>query len=463
MPTVLSMASMPVMTLVDRYFCGQLGVEQIAAAGNGGMIAWVPASAVMGIIGVVSTFVSQNFGAGRPRDGAAYAWNAAWFVAIVWCVLYLPLALFLPDILHAVRQACGAAQASETVAHLEVSYARVLIVGLIITLPGRALHQYFFGMHRTLIPLVGVLVGNVANVFLTWGLVLGRFGLPAWGVPGSAVANVVAATMELLIPLAFFLSPRYRHELGTHMAWRPCVRHIREILKLGWPAGLMFGSEMVCWGAFMTVLVAQFGPAHNAAGVIALGYMSLSFMPAVGMSNAVAAIVGKCIGAGRYDLAEHRTLLGIKVTLVYMTLCAAGFVVFRHPLAALLAGHAGHPGADGPEQVIPIASNLLILAATFQVFDAVGITIIGALRGAGDTLWPGVMTMFLSWTVIIGGGKALTVLCPQWESLGPWIAAAAYIILFALGVAWRWRSGAWRSIKVLHEPRAAPITAPADA
>lgn len=453
-PTILSMASVPVMTFVDRYFCGRLGPEELAAAGNGGMVAWVPASTVMGIVGVVSTFVSQNLGAGRPERGAAYAWNALWLVVAAWLLLFLPLAWWLPEALEGIRRLFGVTMVSSRVADLEVQYARVLLVGMVITLGGRAFHQFFFGMHRTMVPMVGVACGNTVNFFLTWGLVLGAMGMPRLGVPGSAVATVVGAGVELVIPLGVFLSRRYRAQLGTSASWKPSPGHVREVLKLGWPAGLMFGNEMICWGAFMTVLVAQFGPAHNAAGYVALTYMQMSFMPAVGMCYAVQSIVGKCIGAGRHDLAEHRTRLGIKVTMVYMGLCAACFVAFRRPMAEVLIAPS-HAGPDAAE-ILRLAGQLLILAATFQLFDALGITLIGALRGAGDTLWPGVMTMILSWTVIVGGGKAATVWFPEWKSFGPWVAASLYIILFALGVGWRWRSGAWRSIKLVRSSEPVP-------
>lgn len=459
-PVIASMASMPVMTFIDRYFCGQLGVEELAAAGNGGMVAWVPASIVMGVIGVVNSFVSQNLGAGTPRRGAAYAWNALWIVTAAWLVLFIPYALFLPEILHWTRGTFGADHVTPKIAELEVAYGRIIIIGLLVTLGGRCFHQYFFGMHRTLVPMVGVIAGNIVNFALTWALVFGHFGLPALGVVGSAVGTVIGASIEFFIPLAVFLSPSYRKQFGTHEPWRPALAPLKDILRIGWPAGLMFGSEMLCWGIFLGVLVAQFGPEHNAASHVAMTYMQMSFMPAVGLSIGVQAIVGKCIGQGRHDLASARAWLGVRVTMLYMGLCAAAFVVFRYPLVSLLIDNKGDPAETA--RIVDLAAELLILAATFQVFDALGITMIGALRGAGDTVWPGVMTVILSWTIIIGGGTALCRWVPQWHSYGPWVAAAIYIILFAFGVAWRWQSGAWKKIRLLEGPQPdAPALSPA--
>lgn len=453
-PTVVGMLSFTIMQFVDKYFCSRLGVEELAAAGNGGIAAWLPCSVLMALLGVINTFVSQHLGAGRPERGAAYAWSGLWVSFIAWLVVLLPYAVFLPEVFAFMRGVFGLGTVSEKVAGLEATYARILLLGMFFTLGARGLAQYFYGLHRPAVPTVGVVVGNVVNFFLTWGLVFGAWGLPAWGVAGSAVGTVAGTVVEFAIPAAVFLGRKLRAELGTLAAWRFSGAHTRELARVGWPAALMFGNEMVCWWVFMAGLVAQFGAAHNAASWITLQYMHLSFMPAVGMSIAVQAMVGKCIGAGEPDTARERVRLGVMVTMIYMGLCAAAMVLFREPLVRLFLSAGEAAGGGGvshanPAEVLEIGARLLVLAAVFQVFDAVGITMVGALRGAGDTLWPGIVTMILAWGLIVGGGKALAAWMPEWGALGPWVGAAAYIIAFALSMAWRWRSGAWRKMKLV--------------
>jgi MATE family multidrug resistance protein len=98
----------------------------------------------------------------------------------------------------------------------------------------------------------------------------------------------------------------------------------------------------------------------------------------------------------------------------------------------------------------------MVCAAVFQTFDAVGIAYTGALRGAGDTLVPGIATIVLSWGVIVGLGAWLVSAYPSLSSTGPWIAASAYIILYGAVVAWRFERGAWRTIRLL-EPTPAAV------
>jgi len=446
LPVIGTMVSFTLMQFVDKIYCGMLGAEALSAAGNGGLAAFFPVSVMMGLVGVVNTYVSQNLGAGRPERGPAYAWNAMWLALGTWLVVLVPYAVFLPEVFAFMRGLMGVKAPSAYVLENEAVYARILLGGMILTICARGIAQYFYGMHKPLTVAVGTVAANLVNWFMTWALVFGKFGLPRWEVAGSAVGTVIGSVVEIAIPMAVFLSGKYHAAYQTRSAWRPSLRHMKEIWKIGWPAGLMFGNEMVCWWIFMSGFVAAYGAAHNAASWAALSYMHLSFMPAVGLSFAITAIVGKCIGAGRKDLVPNRVFLAIGLAMAYMGTCALCFFLFRKPMMELFSE------GNSPEihsEMIRIGGQLLILAAIFQVFDAMGITLVGALRGAGDTVWPGVMTVVLSWGVLIGGGKLAMRLFPEWESVGPWAAASLYIIMFALGLVYRFLSGKWREMKVL--------------
>jgi MATE family multidrug resistance protein len=135
------------------------------------------------------------------------------------------------------------------------------------------------------------------------------------------------------------------------------------------------------------------------------------------------------------------------LTVIYMTVCGVLFFVFRHSLAEIFVG-AEVPAAQAAE-IVDIGGKLLICAAIFQTFDAFGIVFTGALRGAGDTVWPGVMTIVYSWVFIVLGGWLFVRFAPELQSIGPWIAASLYIILFGMTVWWRFATGRWRSIDLL--------------
>ncbi|MEO1128395.1 MAG: MATE family efflux transporter [Planctomycetota bacterium] len=465
LPAVVTMTSYSLMQFVDRMFVSWIGPTELAGAGNGGIAAFVPGAVMMGVLGVVNTFVSQNLGANRPERGAAYAWNGLWLTVVAWALVMVPMAFVLPELFSGARSLLGdAAAVSEEQAALEVEYGRILLLGMVFMLAARGLSHYFYGMHRPAVVMVATIVGNIVNVIASYILIFGADGAPAsfpgmgldelpgtfgpaLGVKGAAYGTVIGSFVELAIPMLVFLSAKYHREFKTRTAWRPNLQCLKDILRIGWPPGLMFGNELICWFVLMSVYSAAFGEIHNAVGWITLQYMHLSFMPAVGMSIALNAVVGKQMGRGRPDLAAARTWLGLRITLAYMGLCALCFVLFREPMIELFAG--ADYTEEELEELLRVGGWILLLAAGFQLFDGVAISLSGALRGAGDTVWPGIYTIVLSWACIVGGGKLFVEFKPEFGSVGPWIAASAFIIFLSLLLLHRFVSGAWKDIKLV--------------
>jgi len=443
-PTVLTMTSYTVMHFVDGLMVSAVGPEEFAAQGNGGICAFLPISFAMGLLSVVNTFVSQNLGADTPERGPQYAWGALWLSLAVWIVL-IPYAFLQPILFKVTGHEPGFIQ-------MEADYARVLILGSVLVMGTRSLSHFFYGMHRSKIVFVSTLCGNITNVFANWVLIFGHFGAPEYGLMGAAYGTIIGTAVEFIIPLAIFLGPKLNAELHTRSQWRLKWVCIKDLARIGWPKSVQFGNEMICWSIFMVILIGKFGEAHMTAGWITLKYMHLSFMPSVGISVAVTAVVGKHIGAGDPDIASQRAWLGVKMAMTYMGLCAIGFVLFRHQLVEffLWLNKDSTPEAQAiAEQVRVIGARLLICAAVFQLFDALAITMSGALSGAGDTVWPGIVTIACSWIFIVGLGVTLSYAWPSLESLGPWIGAAVYIIVIGLLMYWRWQSDHWRSINLL--------------
>lgn len=447
-PTVVTMTSYTVMQFIDALMVSRIQPPSpvyVAAQGNGGMAAWLPIAFMMGLLGIINSYVSQNLGAGKPERGAAYAWNGLWLTAL-FALLLLPYAAVLPHFYAMMGH-------SEELRRLETEYGQILVCGAFLTLGARCLAHYFYGMHRPLVVMFAALAGNTvnlcANFVLIFGFEAGPVDIPAMGVAGAAFATLLGAAVELSIPLGLFLGPTLNRRFGTRAAWRPSAMHVRDLLRLGWPGGMMFANEMACWFILMVYLIGTFGEIHQAAGWIAMRYMHISFMPAVGLSIAVTAIVGRSMGRGRPDLAEKRAWLGLVIATIYMGSCAVAFVLFREPMIMFLADENLDP--EAAEALIRAGAVVMIAAAVFQLFDAIAIIMTGALRGAGDTIWPGVATVVLSWTCIVGIGKLMILYFPQLGSLGPWIGAATFIILLGTVLLWRFQRGHWKTLRLVHD------------
>lgn len=450
-PTIATMATYTVMQFTDSLMVSRIqpaSPSYLTAQSNAGMWTWIAMCFPVGLVGVVNTFVAQHLGRGEPEKGAAYAWAGLWFTLAFW-VLILPGYAAFPWIFEHLLGHEG------LTLELEIEYAQICLLGSVFTMLARAGAQFFFGLHRATVPLIGGLVAVTTNIAANWVLIFGHLGMPAMGVRGAAFGTVIGAFAEFAVLMAIFLSPAYAAKYATRASWRPSLRAIRDILRLGWPAGTMMINEMVCWGYMMTALMPRAGKAagdsadvHNAVGWIALKYMHLAFMPSVGMSIALTAIVGKFMGMGRPDLAERRTWLGLSVTVAYMGACGLWMVVFREQAITLFIDKGTDPAITA--RMIEIGGWVLIIASVFQIFDALGMSMNGALRGAGDTVVPGLAFVVLSWAVLIGGGHLMVALRPGLGSIGPWIAAAAYIILLGIVLFVRFLGGRWKTMSVIH-------------
>ena len=450
-PTIVTMTSYTVMQFIDGFMVTKIDEDPVylSAQGNGGIIAWLTMSLLLGLTTVVNSYVSQNLGAGKPREGAAYAWNALWISVAGWVVVMLPVLALTPSIF-------GALGHDDRLFELETGYAQIVLAGGVLTLCGRALGHYFYGMHKPTVVMVAVLTGNVVNVFANWVLIFGNLGAPAMGVAGAAIGTIIGTAFEFVIPLVIFLGPRYAREFGTRAAWRVSKRHLADIFRIGWPGALMFANEMACWTYLMVALIPRAAEAAgqspvlaNTAGWIGLRYMHLSFMPTVGLSIAITAIVGKCMGMNRPDLASSRTWLAFRLGIGYMGVCGVLFFLFREPLVDLFI--SAETTEAERSQIIQLGSQVLIAAAIFQLFDAVAIILSGALRGAGDTVWPGVATLVLSWTCIVGVGHLLIEVAPTLGAASPWIGAAAFLIALGLAMLVRFVGGPWRSMRLVKD------------
>jgi MATE family multidrug resistance protein len=505
-PSVATMSSYTVMQFVDKLMVARIGPEPVyvAAQSNAGILCWTLMTFAVGVAGVVSSFVSQNLGAGKPERGAAYAWTSMWIALVYWAAIMLPVVLLVPRIygwLHA---------DTPQLVQLEVDYAQVVIAGGVFTLMSKGLHNYFFGLHKAAVVMVAVVTANLINIFFSMAFVFGTGGFPlgeagggfwaplwpafqgiadaaAWvagvlgvepmGIRGAAWGTVLANSVELLVPLAIFLSPAMARVYATRAAWRPNLACLKDLARVGWPGGVVFVNEMLCWSMLMVWLIPAGGRARAAAegmspaavdeaGVIAnttgwitLQWMHLAFMPTVGVSIAAQAMIGKAVGAGRPDVAAHRTWLCLRVAMAYMTLCAVGFVLFRHDLVAVFINADTDP--ETTAALLKLGGWMLIAVSVFQLFDAMALIMSAALRGAGDTVWPGVATVILCWSMVVGVGSALIEFAPRLGALGPWIGASLFISLLGIVMTGRFLGGRWRTLSLVkkdpeHDPAPVP-------
>ena len=430
LPIILSMASYTVIGFVDTWMVAQVGTAELAAAMPAGIIAYTLTALPLGITQCVSTFAAQALGRGTPDEGSLVAWQGLYLSGLVGLVFFSlwPAAPYFfslfghePDIIA-----------------LEVIYFRVRLWGIGFSVAIGALSGFFYGLHRPKVPLAATVVANIVNVFFAYTLIFGKFGAPALGLKGAALAMVFSFVVQFAVLFRVFLSKPYASQFATRAVWKPSWTSTRRLLHIGWPAGAQMAIDVLGWGVLIILMVGQFGKQQLAASNIAIQYMTVSFMPALGLGQALTALVGRYIGEGKPELAVQRVHEAFFLAMSYMALMGMCYVLFRFSFLSFFS--------QDPV-VIQVGSTLLICAALLQVFDSMGITFAGALRGAGDTHWIAGLTMTLLvcvFTPLSLGSVLLTNL----ESLGPWLAGTINVSLFGFGLWWRFSRGRWREIDI---------------
>jgi len=430
-PMIVATVSHTVMQFVDFAMVSQLGTAAQAAVSPAGMAVFLPIALGIGTMTAVNTFASQALGRGRLSECSAYAWQAVW-VALAGGLLPVPLAL-------------GAVPFWRWVGHeaplqpLEVAYSQVLLLSVLPAMLAHALSNFFNGIHRPMVMMIAALASNALNVLFNWLLIFGHWGLPRLEIAGAAWGTVLGRWSAVAILAGAFLSPRVHARFASRATWRPVGRKLIGFLRVGIPAGAQHIGELSAWTVWTLWLVGQFGKVAQAASNVAMQFVHLSFMPAIGLGIALTALVGRAIGAGDREHAVHYTRQALALAMGYMGLVGASYVVFGRALMGWLS--------DQPE-VIGLGVQILWLAAAFQLFDALGIVHSFALRGAGDTFWPAVYMVGLSWLLNVGGGIIITRTLPQLGVIGPWIMGTSCVILVGLSMWLRFAAGAWRRIDI---------------
>jgi MATE family multidrug resistance protein len=428
-PIVLSQLSQTLMHVVDSIIVGRLGAAELAALGFASVWLWTVMSVFTGTATGVQTFVSQAQGAADERACGRWTWHALYAVVPAATLTAFAFAAAAPSLWSGLG-------ASAEIREQAMAYTEMRPIGLAGQSLWIVLVGFFRGIGDTRTPLVATLVANAANAVLDYGLVLGRLGLPAWGVAGAGAATSISEWIGVLIIAVAFLGPRMRERYGT-LPLRPDLAAIRRFLRTGAPVGGQWLLDMSTFAIF-TTLVAGMGDAPMAATQVMISLLSLSFMQAIGIGLAATTLVGRYKGAGDLPAAVRSYHSATKLALVLALCVAAIFVLAPDALMRLFS--------SDPE-VLLLGPPLLALAAAFQLFDAVQIVAGCALQGAGDTRWPFLVQTGLAWLLRLPLAWLFAVTL-EGGVVGAWYAEFVLVVSLAVALVLRFRSGKWVRLQI---------------
>ena len=433
LPLVLSNSAGVILQFIDRMFLAWHSPESMAGAGAAGMIAICFVSFASVTTSFTSVFAAQYMGAGRPRRLGPAVWQG-WYLSLAFGLATFLLSFTARPLFDWIGH--GAA-----VRAAEIEYFKAFMQGGIAFMLTGALMGFFMGRGDNKVVMLAQIGGIVVNTILDYAMIFGRLGFPEWGVAGAAWATIASQVFAFLFALCLFWRESHRRHFAT---WDGCgfeAALCRRILRYGAPSGLRAIIELVMWSVFLG-LIGLLGDRELAASNVAFTINSLAWQPMIGVSMAVAMLVGKAQGAERPDLSRIAMWRGLMMTQVWETLAAVAFIIFPDFFLGLFFG----PETAGRAALMAEGRTLLWFVAAYCLVDGVNVVFAQGLIGAGDSWWTSKATFVLS-ALAIG---AMVLLGRAGAGLASfWLVATLYVAASGLAWLWRYRSGRWEHMKVV--------------
>jgi len=435
-PVILARATQSVIGFCDALMVAPLGEDALAATTTGGLNFFAVIIFPMGTVFIVQSFTAQLRGRGELEAVPRYAFYGLILAALsgVLGLLAIPL---LPWLL-------GQLEYAPKVESLMFQYLAIRLLSVAPAIGVEALGNWYGGLGDTRPAMVAGVIAMLANLALCWLLIEPRWGLPGYGVAGSAAAGAIGTTLGFVVIGRRFV--RDRRALASGPALQLRRSEFTRMLRFGVPNGVNWFLELGAFALFINLVVGHLGTTVLAAFNVVLQFNSLAFMPAFGLASAGAILVGESIGARAHDQVWPSVKLTLQVACTWM-----GTVALLYLGCGSLLLRWFQPPDVSIDRFGAVAAVMLVWSAAWQLFDAVGITISETLRAAGDTTWCMFARIVLGWAFFMPLAWVLVMVFDGGVSavMG---SLVAYVCATALVLAARFASGKWRTIDLVGEP-----------
>ena len=452
-PIILGNLSRVLMNVVDVAMVGRLGAKSLAAVGLGAVLIWTILSIGVAFRTGVQTVTARRYGQKRFSD-CGLALNSGLALASIVGVIFSMMGYKMAGV--AIRFLI----ADPDVIPLAIVYTQWSFVGAACITIGYAFQGFYNGVERTRIHMEVTIVSNLLNIYLDAGLIFcnarltemlasspvgdisflsvlwSPFDFPALGVEGAAIATLCAAVWMIIHYTLRGFTQEFRTNYGTYKGG-----FNRETLKkeveVAAPQGFQEVGVTIVYVLFFKI-IAMIGTVEVAATEVVFTLAMASFLPAIGFGVACATLVGKALGEKDPERAAVSMLESVRWSVIFMGTMGILFLLFPRPILLIFTND---------REVIEMGLVALRILGVVQFFDAVGMTLWFALSGAGNTLFPAIIDLSLSWGIFLPGSYLLGIVF-GYGLIGPWLAFAIYLFLYAICITWKILKGDWKEIEI---------------
>lgn len=425
-PMVLEMAMESVFAVVDIFFVSALGFEAVTVVGLTEAVLTILYAVAIGLSMGVTAMVARRIGEGDPEKANEVAGQALWigfFVAMFVAAIGLS---FAEDILRLMG-------AEDAVLEMGKNYTLIMLCGSITILYLFLINAIFRGAGDATIAMRSLWLANGINIVLDPILIFGLGPFPEMGVTGAAVATTIGRGIGVIYQLYHLRGHASRIKVSLQHL-RPALSLMFDLLKVSLGGILQFLIATASWVVLVRI-VSTYGSAAVAGYTIAIRVIIFTILPAWGMANAVATLVGQNLGAGKPDRAEESVWKVARYNVYFMLIVAALFIGFAEFIIGFFTSDP---------LVIEYGVNCLRFIAYGYGFYGVGMIVVQAFNGAGDTMTPTKINFVCFWMIQI----PVAYMLAKSASMGPTGVFVAVMLaesmIAIVGVA-IFRKGSWKT------------------
>ena len=428
-PMVLEMAMESVFAVVDIFFVSRLGPEAMATVGLTESLLAIIYTLAMGLSIAVTATVARRTGEQDP-EGASTAAGQAMVLGVLISLALGALGLwFAPALLSLMG-------AEARVIEVGAGYTRILLGGNGVILLLFLLNAAFRGAGDAAIAMRVLWFGNGLNILLDPLLIFGLGPFPKLGLSGAATATMIGRGSAVCLQLLVLFRISGRLKLKLHHL-RPRLALMVRMVRLSGTGTFQVFVSTASWIGLVR-LIAGFGSEALAGYTVAVRIVLFALLPAWGLSNAAATLVGQGLGAGKPDRAERAVWMAGKMNFVFLGTIGVLFILFAPGIVSLFS-------SDGATAVHAIHGLRIISAGFF--FYGYGMVLPQAFNGAGDAWTPTWLNLFCFWVVEIPLAWVLAY-GAEWGVDGVFAAITFAFSTIAVLAAVLFKRGRWKTVKV---------------
>jgi putative MATE family efflux protein len=428
-PMVLEMVMESLFAVVDAFFVSSLGTSAIAAVALTESLLTIIYGVAVGLSMATTAMVARRIGE-RDPEGASVAAVQAILLGIVFSVGTAALGvIFAPELLRLMGGDAAVVKTGQ-------SFTRMLFGGSVTIFLLFLNNAIFRGAGDAAIAMRALWIANIINIILNPCLILGLGPFPQLGLLGSAVGTTIGRGCGVLFQFWVMFGGMSRISVSARQL-RVNLEVLLRLLRVSFTGILQFLVSSASWIGLVRV-ISGFGSSALAGYMIAIRVIIFSILPAWGLCNAAATLVGQNLGAKNPDRAEQSVYRAGFYNMIFLGTLAVGFLVLAGPILRLFTAE--------PE-VIAHGANCLRYISYGYIFYAWGMVIVQAFNGAGDTWTPTIINFACQWVFQIPLAWFLAFPAGM-EATGVFLAITIAESSLALVGLWLFRRGRWKGQKI---------------